>query len=81
MHQTLGTGMPYNPSPLTVARGTTVTWTNNDFTTHTVTEVSNKFDSGILAPSQTFKHTFDEPGIVKYYCTIHPFMSGQVIVK
>jgi glucose/arabinose dehydrogenase/plastocyanin len=75
------TGMPFNPSPLTVGKGTTVTWTNNDFATHTVTEVTNKFDSGILAPTQWFKHTFDEPGIVKYYCTLHPFMSGEVIVK
>ena len=40
------TTMPYSPSPLTVKRGTTVTWINNDFTTHTVTEVTNKFDSG-----------------------------------
>jgi glucose/arabinose dehydrogenase/plastocyanin len=75
------TAMPYNPSPLTVEKGTVVTWTNNDFATHTVTEVTNKFDSGILAPAQVFKHTFDEPGAVKYYCTLHPFMSGEVIVK
>jgi plastocyanin len=73
--------MPYNPSPLTVPKGTAVKWTNNDFTPHTVTEVTNKFDSGILAPNQKFKHTFDEPGVVNYYCTIHPFMTGQVIVK
>ncbi len=75
------TTMPYSPSPLTVKRGTTVTWINNDFTAHTVTEVTNKFDSGVIAPSQEFKHTFDELGIVKYYCTIHPFMSGEVIVR
>ena len=72
---------PYNPSPLTVARGTTVTWANNDFATHTVTEITNKFDSGVLGPDQTFEHTFDQSGIVKYYCTIHPFMSGEVVVK
>ena len=75
------TAMPYDPSPLPIARGTAVKWTNNDFTPHTVTEVTNKFDSGILGPNQKFKHTFDELGIVKYYCTIHPFMTGQVIVK
>lgn len=73
--------MPFDPSPLAVARGVTVKWTNNDFTTHTVTEVRNKFDSGIIAPTQVFKHTFDEPGFVKYYCTLHPFMSGEVLVK
>jgi glucose/arabinose dehydrogenase/plastocyanin len=75
------TRMPYNPSPLNVEKGTPVTWTNNDFTPHTVTEVTHKFDSGILAPGQTFEHAFDEPGIFKYYCTIHPFMTGEVIVK
>ncbi|PWU80176.1 MAG: hypothetical protein DLM72_13625, partial [Candidatus Nitrosopolaris wilkensis] len=75
------TATPFKPSPLTVGRGTSVTWTNNDFVTHTVTEVTNKFDSGILAPTQVFRHIFDEPAIVKYSCTLHPFMSGEVIVK
>jgi glucose/arabinose dehydrogenase/plastocyanin len=79
---------PYNPSLLNVAVGTTVKWTNDDSVPHTVTEgaaatysSSNKFDSGIFAPGQTFEHTFHQPGIVKYYCSIHPFMSGEVIVK
>ena len=58
-----------------------MTWTNNDFVPHTVTEVTNKFDSGVFGPGQTFEHTFDQSGTVKYYCTIHPFMSGEVIVK
>jgi plastocyanin len=73
--------MPYDPSPLTIARGTSVKWTNNDFTPHTVTEVTNKFDSGTLAPGQKFKLTFAESGIITYYCTIHPFMKGEVIVR
>jgi glucose/arabinose dehydrogenase/plastocyanin len=75
------TAMPYDPSPLTIARGTSVKWTNNDFTPHTVTEVTNKFDSGTLAPGQKFKLTFAESGIITYYCTIHPFMKGEVIVR
>jgi plastocyanin len=79
---------PYNPSPLNVAVGRTVLWTNNDNAAHTVTEgnpsgntPSNGFDSGILSPGQTFKHAFDKPGKVGYYCTLHPFMLGRVIVK
>ena len=58
---------------------------------HTVTEGEpasyssptdkNKFDSGIFGPGQTFEHTFNQPATVKYYCTIHPFMSGEVVVK
>ncbi len=79
---------PYSPSPLTVSVGTTVTWTNNDNTGHTVTEgnpsgntPANGFDSGIMAPGKTFTHTFDTPGTVQYSCTLHPTMLGEVIVK
>ena len=82
------TQKPYNPSPANVAVGRTVLWINNDNTAHTVTEgnpsgntPSNGFDSGILGPGQSFKHAFDKPGTVGYYCTLHPFMLGQVIAK
>ncbi|PWU81729.1 MAG: hypothetical protein DLM72_05365 [Candidatus Nitrosopolaris wilkensis] len=82
------TQKPYNPSPLNVAVGRTVLWINNDNTAHTVTEgnpsgntPSNGFDSGILSPGQTFKHAFDKPGTVDYFCRLHPFMLGQVMVK
>jgi plastocyanin len=79
---------PYNPSPLSIPVGTTVTWINNDNTGHTVTEgnpsgntPANGFDSGILAPGKTFTHTFDTAGTIQYYCTLHPTMLGEVIVK
>ena len=82
------TQKPYNPSPLNVAVGRTVLWINNDNTAHTVTEgnpsgntPSNGFDSGILSPGQTFKHAFDKPGTVSYFCRLHPFMLGQVMIK
>jgi glucose/arabinose dehydrogenase/plastocyanin len=88
----VSTQKPYDPSPLNVVAGTTVKWMNNDSVIHTVTERAAmnsyntassppKFDSGILGPGQKFEHTFDRPGIVNYYCAIHPFMSGEVIVK
>ncbi|HET7149094.1 MAG TPA: plastocyanin/azurin family copper-binding protein [Candidatus Nitrosopolaris sp.] len=83
-----GTQKPYNPSPLSIAVGRTVLWINNDKTAHTVTEgnpsgntPSNGFDSGILGPGQTFRHAFDKPGTVGYFCRLHPFMLGQVLVK
>ena len=65
--------------------GTPVTWTNDDSTIHTVTEgkLGNdtpKFDSSIMGPQQTFEYTFDQPGEYDYYCQMHPFMVGQVIV-
>jgi plastocyanin len=79
---------PYDPSPLTVSVGTTVIWTNNDGTGHTVTEGNpsgitppNGFDSGILAPGKTFSHNFDMAGAIQYYCTLHPTMLGKILVK
>ena len=69
----------YDPSPANVAVGTTVTWTNNDATLHTA--VSGVFDSGILAKGKTFEHKFDTAGTFDYYCTLHPFMIGQIVVK
>ena len=82
------TQKPYNPSPVNVPVGRTILWKNNDITAHTVTEgnpsgntPSNGFDSGILSPGQTFKHVFEKPGMVGYFCRLHPFMLGQVVVK
>ena len=82
------TAEPYNPSPFAVSVGTTVVWTNNDNTGHTVTEGSpsgntppNGFDSGILAPGKTFTHNFNTTGTTQYYCTLHPTMLGELIVK
>jgi nitrite reductase (NO-forming) len=79
---------PYDPSPLTVKPGTSVTWTNNDSTIHTVTsglpeqgEVGTLFDSSLISPGKTFTHIFDKTGTFDYSCTLHPFMHAQVIVK
>jgi len=82
------TTKPYSPSPLSIPVGTTVVWTNNDNTGHTVTEgnpsgntPSNGFDSGILAPGKTFTHNFETAGTIQYYCTLHPTMLGELIAK
>jgi manganese oxidase len=65
--------------------GTTVTWTNGDATTHTVTSGADDtdddtFDSGDIGPGETFSHTFDDPGEFAYFCDIHPTMTGVVVV-
>ena len=81
--------MFYDPDPVNVAVGTTVTWTNDDATLHTVysgspedPENSGKiFQSQFMAKGATFSHTFATPGTIDYYCTLHPFMIGQVVVK
>ncbi|HKW05882.1 MAG TPA: cupredoxin domain-containing protein [Nitrososphaerales archaeon] len=72
----------YSPSSITVKIGVnnTVTWTNNDQASHTVTD-KGVFDSGVLSPGQTFTYTFTTPGTYHYYCTIHPWMTGTVIVE
>ena len=79
---------PYDPSPLTVKTGTSVTWTNKDSTIHTVTsglpengDVGTLFDSSLINPGNTFVHVFDKQGTFDYSCTLHPFMHGQIIVK
>jgi plastocyanin len=79
----------YDPSPANVSIGSSVTWTNNDNTYHTVTSgigpnsasVASLFDSGYLSPSQTFMFTFSKSGTFDYFCFIHPFMKGQIIVS
>jgi|ERR671922_577757 plastocyanin len=79
----------YDPSPVNVAVGTTVTWTNDDATLHTVysgkgpqdPDSGKMFQSQFMSKGATFQHTFDTPGTFDYYCTLHPFMMAQVVVK
>lgn len=71
----------FNPSLLTVAKGTTVTWTNNDSVSHTVTgNTTGGPKSSTLAPGQTYSFTFNTAGSYSYICTIHPDMTGTVTV-
>jgi plastocyanin len=69
----------YAPNPMTVAVGTSVTWHNSDNTTHTST--SGSWDSGGIAPGGSFSHTFSTAGSYTYHCTIHPGMTGTVVVQ
>lgn len=75
--------MAFSPVAITVKKGTTVTWTNNDTVTHTVTESDGKTgpNSGDLAPGKTYTFTFNETGTFAYKCTIHPSMQGTVTVQ
>jgi len=71
----------FSPATLTVSVGTTVTWTNNDSTAHTVTSRTQTFDSGRLSQGQSFSYTFNQKGDFEYYCTYHPNMTGKVSVE
>jgi len=72
-------GFAFNPSTITIKKGTTVIWTQQDSTLHTVTGTGLK--SGNLAKGQTFSHTFNDVGTFDYHCSIHPSMTGKVIVE
>lgn len=71
----------FNPQTITVTTGTTVTWTNNDTTDHTVTSDSGLFDSGHVAAGNTFTYTFNDPGEFTYHCSINTTMTGTVTVQ
>lgn len=74
-------GMNFHPDRVTVAPGTTVTWTNDDSFAHTATSDTKLWDSGLLQPGKSFSHTFDRPGSFPYHCAVHTFMTGTVTVK
>lgn len=70
----------FMPQTIEVPVGTTVTWTNQDVTQHTVYSKTGVFQSDILQQGDTFSYTFDEPGTYDYICSLHPNMMGQVVV-
>jgi plastocyanin len=71
----------FSPASLTVKMGTKVTWTNKDSVTHTVTADQGAFDSGQLAPGQSFSFTFSKAGTYSYHCNIHPSMTATIVVQ
>ncbi len=73
--------MAFSPATLNVTAGTTVTWTNNDAITHTVTADDASFDSGNVAAGATFTHKFTAAATVSYHCKIHAGMTASVVVK
>lgn len=74
--------MQFSPANISVKKGTTVTWTNQDSMAHTVTETDGKTgpDSGNLEKGQSYTFTFTSPGTYKYDCSIHTSMTGTVTV-
>ena len=71
----------YSPATLTVAPGTTVTWTSRDDEPHTVTSRDSLFTSGGLDADESFSYTFTTPGTYTYFCKLHPEMNGTIVVK
>lgn len=73
-------GFAFAPATLTVAAGTTVTWTNRDEEPHTVAASDGSFHSPGMGTGATFTHTFTDAGTFDYVCSIHPMMRGTVVV-
>ena len=76
----------YTPSKIVIKQGGSVTWVNEDVAFHSVTsgyydEPSEIFDSDYLDPEESFTFIFENIGTYDYFCTLHPWMKGQVIVE
>jgi plastocyanin len=73
----------FSPAQLPVAAGATVTWENHDDMPHTIVNdaTPREFRSAPLDSGEHFSQTFSKPGTYKYFCSIHPHMTGTVVVK
>jgi plastocyanin len=71
----------FTPQQLTVAQGTTIVWVNNDDVPHTVVATNKEFRSKALDTGDQFSFTFTKPGTYQYFCSVHPMMTGKVIVQ
>ncbi len=71
----------FNPTPLTVRAGSTVTWINLDDEPHSVVSDTGAFKSGGMDTNERFSFKFDKPGTYHFTCSIHPRMVGTVVVQ
>ena|SRR5882672_5265340 len=71
----------FGPATLTVPVGTSVTWTNRDDIPHTVVSTDGVFKSKVLDTDEKFSFTFSKAGTYPYFCSIHPKMTGKVVVQ
>ena len=72
----------FSPKMFTVSPGATVTWINDDKVPHVISSADNQFQkSTLLQPEQSFSNTFATRGTYSYFCSVHPRMTGKIIVK
>ena len=71
----------FSPQRITVKPGTTVTWTNEDDTPHAVASSTKMFKSKALDTNDSFAFTFTTPGVYEYFCSLHPYMTGAIVVE
>ena len=71
----------FAPETIKVSVGTTVTWTNRDDIPHTVVSTDGVFKSKVRDTDEKFSFTFTKAGTYPYYCSVHPKMTGKVVVQ
>jgi plastocyanin len=71
----------FEPARLVVKAGTTVTWTNRDDIPHTVAATDRLFKSKAMDTDETYSFTFSTPGEYSYFCSLHPHMTGTIVVE
>ena len=80
-HKVVMEGMVFKPAALTISPGDSVVWINQDIVEHTATAADNSWDSKLVAPEKSWKHTFKARKAFPYACKYHPTMKGMVTVK
>jgi amicyanin len=71
----------FEPARLTIKAGTTVTWTNRDDIPHTVASKDRLFKSKVMDTEESYSFTFSTPGEYAYFCSLHPHMTGTIVVE
>jgi len=71
----------FEPARLTVKAGTTVTWLNRDDIPHTVAAKDRLFKSKVMDTDESYSFTFSTPGEYTYFCSLHPHMTGTIVVE
>ena len=71
----------FGPQTLTVPAGTTVTWTNRDDIPHTIVSTDGVFKSKVRDTDEKFSYTFTKAGTYTYFCSVHPKMTGTIVVQ
>jgi plastocyanin len=71
----------FTPNVLTVPVGTTVHWTNKDDIPHNVVSEDKSIKSKVMDTDEQFSYTFTKPGTYAYFCSIHPKMTGKIVVQ
>jgi plastocyanin len=79
-HQVVVDNFSFSPAAVTVPSGAMVTWTNRDDVPHNIVSTEKQFASPVLDTDQQFSHRFEVPGPYPYYCSIHPRMTGRIVV-